>query len=282
MDTRRASQDALVTGFGIATSLAVAYGLSTLEVWYGVSLYAVMFFWIVPVVAIIAGLLSASGYYFGALLFHHRPSRSVKISMVLVAIAAFFFIHLMTYMRLQIDGALVKDHISFFSYLHESYTHLSLQFRRGAGKGVETGELGLLGYGVAVLQVIGFAGGGSWIFFILADRPHCESCGRYLSKRGKQTRYAKNEQEFSTWTQELMSLMAAGRLQDAIDAHSTFGPKFLWRRRSLRSTLDVRECGICGQHWMRHKLERIKDRWAEDQASRREAFTNEELSFPPA
>ncbi len=70
----RADKQFLIAGMGFATTLLTAVILSIVEIRFDLALYSYMFWFIVPVGAMISGFAAASGYYAGARLFHQKPA----------------------------------------------------------------------------------------------------------------------------------------------------------------------------------------------------------------
>lgn len=71
---KRLAQDLVVTAFGVVTSIATALLLFVVEQSFSVSLYTWTVWFVIPVGAMLAGFVAASGYYAGARLFGHRPT----------------------------------------------------------------------------------------------------------------------------------------------------------------------------------------------------------------
>jgi ABC-type Co2+ transport system permease subunit len=160
---------------------------------------------VIPVGALLSGFAAASGYYFGAKLFHHQPTRLLLCNMISVAITTYFLLNYLNYSLMQIKGQQVSRLISFGQYIGVVLRHQSMEFRiRGAKLG-ETGDLGSLGYVMAVLQVLGFAVRGLCVYWHLRAAPYCEACGKYLKKQSSTTRYTND-------TEKLSSLISTGPL----------------------------------------------------------------------
>jgi hypothetical protein len=164
-------QDFLVIGFGIGTSVLTALILALVETKLGFALYSFMWWFVIPAGALISGFAAASGYYLGAKLFNHRPTRLLLFNIVSVAVTTYFLVNYLNYSLMEIKGQSVSELIPFDKYMDIVLTHQSMEFRvRGAKLG-ETGEMGNWGYFTAVLQILGFAAGGLWCTRISAQ-PH--------------------------------------------------------------------------------------------------------------
>jgi hypothetical protein len=173
-DVSRLFQDFTVSATGAATSFVTAAILVAIERSTGFSYYTLSFLSLgaIPVGAVLSGFVGASGYYLGARLFNHRPTKILLLNMVVISVATFFLIHYFHYYYfLTIEGKPVRDFISFVDFLRIELSH------NGAG-----------GYLYAALQVIGFAAGGLAVFGYLNSLPYCEKCAKYLSAKDSQTR----------------------------------------------------------------------------------------------
>ena len=72
--SRKSGEDLLVGLCGFVTSLITAVILWWVELGFGFAFYSWMFWFIVPVGALLSGFAGASGYYAGARIFSHRPT----------------------------------------------------------------------------------------------------------------------------------------------------------------------------------------------------------------
>ena len=153
---KRAIQDLTVSAFGLITSIITAIILIIIEVYFKLSLYTFMFWFIIPVGAIGAGFVAAGGYYLGARIFGHRPSPLILLNMVLISIGTFFLIHYLSYITLDIDGIPVRTLVPFGTYLDTIITKTSMSIGFRFRSVAETGEVGSWGYAIAIIQVIGF------------------------------------------------------------------------------------------------------------------------------
>jgi hypothetical protein len=112
-DISRVAQDFLVTAIGVFTSIVTAVILVVVDLKFDFSLYSWMFWFVVPVGAILCGFAAASGYYFGARLFNHRPTGVLLLNMAAVSVTTFFVIHYLNYYFMEIDGRSVHNFLPF-------------------------------------------------------------------------------------------------------------------------------------------------------------------------
>ncbi len=249
---------------GLVTSVATAVILWWVSTNFGFAFYTWMLWFVVPVGALLSGFAGASGYLFGAWLLGQRPTKMLLLNIVLASIATFFTIHFLDYATLEIDGKAVSDYVPFLQYLDIQTTSSSMTFRfHGASVG-DTGELGNLGYGIAFLQVLGFACGGFAVFGYLSGLPYCNRCSRYLRIKGKQVRYTGDGEALLENEAKVIELVRGGELATALAKKSSFGEAQYEKGKHLRSTSEVRHCKKCGQHWMKFDVsKRAGDDWKE-------------------
>jgi hypothetical protein len=251
----RTLQDFLVTGAGIVTSVATALILALMESW-GFALYSLTVWFVVPVGAILAGFGAASGYYFGARLFHHRPTRLVLFNVISVAISTYFLINYLNYSWLQIDGQQVSDAIPFSQYLDIVLSNQSMEFRiRGAKLG-ETGNMGGWGVVMAALQVLGFAAGGLGLYRYLRSLPYCSGCAKYFSKESTDKSFVNESND--DWKNVYVGIareLEHGNPQAARNLLIRFGsseaeknPK-LKKNSKLNIQLTLWKCATCPQEF---------------------------------
>jgi hypothetical protein len=276
-DVSRLLQDFVVAGVGAATSLATAAILIAIERSTGFSFYTFMFWFVIPVGAVLSGFVAASGYYLGARLFNHRPTKILLLNMVVISVATFFLIHYFSYYFLTIEGKPVRDFVSFVDFLRIELSHTSVQFGiRAHGIG-EPVELGAWGYLYAALQVVGFAAGGLAVFGHLNSLPYCERCAKYLSAKGSQTRYSHIAGDTAETTKTLVECVATGRFQDAIAIHAREPENA--KDASFRSQIHIKRCKGCNLHWMKFTLSRRdKSVWKVFSEVGFERFTEEPIT----
>ena len=254
--SRKSGEDLLVGLCGFVTSLITAVILWWAEVRFGFAFYSWMFWFIVPVGALLSGFAGASGYYAGSWFFGHRPTPLLLLNVVLASVGTFFTIHYLTYSTLEIEGQAVSDYVPFAQYLDIAIRSTSMEFRFRAAEIGSTGELGGIGYGIAILQILGFAAGGFAVYGYLVSMPYCERCSRYLSGKGKQMRYTGDAEGLQATTVQIFSDFGNGAVASAIQQHKAFGNSTYQKGTHLRSVFEIRHCQKCGQHWVKYVVEK--------------------------
>ncbi len=244
-------QDLGVTALGFCTSLATAILLWLVDITTGFSLYMFSACLVIPVGAMFSGGLAASGYYWGAKLFGRRPTCRLLLYMVCISLFTFFFMHFLTYASMKLLGVGGPEHASFFSHIATVYRESEVRIRH-----TNIGKMGAWAYVEIPLEIIGFALGGLAVYGWLLAQPYCEACSRYMSKKGKQTRYTEDEDAFTALRGQIGELAETGKCQEAIDAHATFGTPKATKNAVIQSRFEVRYCHGCGLHWAGFSVQR--------------------------
>lgn len=246
----RTVQDLIVTGFGIVTSSLTALILALVETKLGFAFYSFMWWLVIPVGALLSGFAAASGYYFGAKVFNHRPTRLMLFNMISVAVTTYFLLNYLNYSFMEVKGQPVSELIPFSQYMDVVLNHQSMEFRiRGAKLG-ETGELGSFGYVTAVLQVLGFAVGGLCVYGHLRSAPFCGACGKYFKKQSSVTRYTNDGDQLKGLYSGLIAELQAGNSVAASQLISGFGAtKQNVKDMKLSAELKLWKCASCPQEF---------------------------------
>ncbi|MGX5831243.1 hypothetical protein [Mesorhizobium sp. 43Arga] len=189
--------------FGVVVSGLITFGLVVLAVIVinhitGFNVFSFSFWVVIPAGAVLTGVAAASGYYFGSLFFHTRPTWFLLVQILIVTAAAQLVIYYGEYRSLVFDdGTMASDVIGFRDYL-DTYLR-SMHFKAGHGGHIDTGEVGDFGYWLAVIDFIGFILGGLFVFFMLQTYPTCWKCTRYLRKITKMGQMFPDHEQFAKY-----------------------------------------------------------------------------------
>lgn len=163
---------------GLATSAAVAIGLTIVAATTGFDAFSLIVRGFIPAGAIASGALAASGYFFAAKHMQVPATKLLALQMFVIAALTQLLVYLLGWAFTSIDG--VPAHmLSFGVYIDRLLTTahelVSIDERH-----FDAGEAGGDGYLYAIIEFIGLMVGGGWIFFALVDQPTCPACGNYL------------------------------------------------------------------------------------------------------
>lgn len=236
-------EDMIVTAFGFATSTGVAWLSWWMAANWDFAIYTWMMWFVVPIGAVACGFAAATGYWIGARLFNHRPSRGILFNIVLVAFTTFFAIHHFHYTNDKVMGRPLSSLMSYSDYLIEVTENMTYKSTKSSSSDAGT-QLGKLGWGVAALQVIGFSVGGFVVYGMLTSVPYCDRCAKYLSQKKTKVAKWKDVTALQPAYDSVLGLMQQGQLQAAIDKHATLGED---RRMGINAMLnfELRKCPTC-------------------------------------
>lgn len=193
-----------VTICGISVSVLTAWLVMVLSRAVEIDLFSVMILFVVPVGAVVTGIVAASGYYFGSLFLHVGPSWSLMIQMVAVAGGTLVLIHYLQYTSLTLDdGRRVSALISFGQYLDVVLTTAHYRITRAQ---LESGQVGGFGYVLAAIQFIGFLVAGFAMFGHLTSKPTCSQCRKYVREIHGQEKQFHSFDDLAQYHDELFTM----------------------------------------------------------------------------
>jgi hypothetical protein len=208
----------------------------------GLNLFTFKLWFIIPAGAICVGMLGASGAILAARYFNIWPTIVDAILMVLVAAATMVFIYYLDYATFILDdGRRITDLIDFRSYVDLVLTKAHVRLGRGAG--VDSGEVGQMGYPLAAIEFVGFLIGGAATFFLIKGLWRCSECGRYLRKlKTKQTK----ELTFDEAT-KVLEFFKAGDLETVQGAMAWAPPMRTFDRKEQKALIsfNLLSCPNC-------------------------------------
>jgi DNA-directed RNA polymerase subunit M/transcription elongation factor TFIIS len=243
-----------VMGFGSVALTGIILGF--LEATTGFAIYSLMLWFIIPIGALLAGFGAASGYYFGAKMFHQKPAGGVAVNMILASIAAYLLVHYVPYYFLEVDGTRIKDTISFWHYLDIDIRHTSLSYKRS----ISTGELGSIwGYLYAIVQLIGFAIGGLSVFGLLLDAPFCAKCSKYLTKSKTQNRYTSEAETLPDRIATFQQMLQDKKYSEAIQFHADEMGIARKSGHHLKTRLVMHKCQSCKGSHLNFETSRLEE-----------------------
>ena len=166
--------------FGAMTS-GVALLLVYLLNLIGFSPMGFYIWFLVPLGALLVGLLAGCGYALGSYFTNVRVRRSMFLIIFAAGVVTFFLAHYITYQSALDQTSVGTEQATFVDYLQficENTTYdIDIHDRDNA-----PWELGLFGYVFKALECAGFAFGGLFPLVILKDVPYCRACQFYRRK----------------------------------------------------------------------------------------------------
>lgn len=187
--------------FGLITFALTVAAVTVLDRLTGFNLFSLSVWVVVPVGAIVTGMAAASGYYFGSLFFHTRPTWFLLVQVLVVAALAMGAIYYFEYATIVLDnGVRVADYVGFQRYMEVRLTSSHLRIGRGQ---TDTGAVGDFGYVLAAIRFVGFVLGGFGTWAILRSQPVCQTCSRYLRKLTSRAQRFEDQNTFGVYWDHL-------------------------------------------------------------------------------
>ena len=197
------SKSLVVTLFGIATAVATAFLNVTIINAAEFDVFSLFLFFIVPVGAIIVGMLATSGFYIGASILHKRADLMMFLLMMIVAAITMFLMYYIQYAMIEFEGIKLSSVMTFKEYMELNLTEMSYSIGRRGRSGVDTGAVGSFGYIIAGVQFLGILAGAFFVYAMLGGKAGCEICGNYFKSKTKRTINLQGEEEIRQFYDDL-------------------------------------------------------------------------------
>jgi hypothetical protein len=248
---------------GLVSSMATAFLDVYLSRLFGFSIFTAMGWFVIPIGAIMLGCVAASGYYFASTWLNSRPSKALLIQMVAVAGATQLLIYYLAFVTTHlIDGRPVSAVLTFGQYLDAILTtgHIQLALAYVPVR-PESGEVGRLGYVLALIQFVGFLLGGAVVWGKLSKLPFCPSCHTYRKKLGTYTRHFFNRPSATNYYERAFASLAS---KDAFLATLADGAEDEVGRKypSFRIQLRLFACPKCKNQELDSTVYEVDDKQA--------------------
>lgn len=248
----------MVTFCGVVTSVLTAAIVFAIHQLTGVNVFTYTLSFIIPIGAILTGMLSVSGYYFAARHFNTKPGVGFFVQMILVGVATQVLIYWSEYTAYMRDLSAIEasEGVRFFEYLTTSLTEARYQVGRRLDDTVVVGQYG---YALAIMQLIGFVLGAVAVYIVLRRQPMCQSCNVYMKPRVKKRHIFANEDDFWLYYNNIRDLDTRSTLfADMVKVSHT--SKVYNGSYRLDDTLYA--CPDCSQQLIQHLVAvRKRDFW---------------------
>ena len=135
--------------------------------------------YVLPIGAVIVGLVAASGYGLASWFSGVKITRSLLLIVLGLQFAAYFAAQYIAFQHMHLVHRSTGSPVGFFEYY--DFVARSIAWKQDNGS---LGQpLGLWGYAVRGLEVIGFVGGGLIVPALLRKAPYCADCQRYMKTK---------------------------------------------------------------------------------------------------
>lgn len=132
--------------------------------------------YILPVGALLVGMVASSGYGIAAWLLGCKISGRLIWSVIALLLCGYAAAHYLEFRLLVSDDAVGDDGMAFSFWTYFDFATRNFRWEEHGKAG---DALGLLGYGLRGLELCGFLGGGAIIPLALRSKPYCDACARY-------------------------------------------------------------------------------------------------------
>ncbi len=252
---------------GLATSVATLW-LHGLLAHNGFDIMGFYVWFIVPVGAIAVGAAAGSGYGITSWLSNSRIGAKLLAIVVVLQIASYLWARHQEFVLVCQENNLQPGvDMTFVEYFDIATRNIAF-----TDKGGKAGPaLGVWGYGIRLLEVIGFTLGGLIVPSVLMSAPFCESCGVYMKKRtlgwlpgGIEPRKIKKKETEAqlAYEQETHAAVASGQArivelreslsqQDSAFLHSALeefrAQQKQINKQHVRYRVNLEHCPRCGE-----------------------------------
>lgn len=230
--------------------------------------------YVLPVGAFIVGLVASSGYGVGSWFSGIKITRSLLWTVLLLQVLAYFAAQYIEFKGLHLVHRSDESPVGFFEYYDFAARSFAWQQKDGSA-----GEpLGMWGYAIRALELVGFVGGSLLVPALLRKAPYCQSCQRYMRTRqlawfpgsvparkvkksdaaGMSAYQAENEKAFAngknTW-ETLRQLGVAGKSAEFRNKLAELQPENKAAQKlPQRFSLKLVHCKRCHGGWLHAHL----------------------------
>lgn len=245
------ARSALVAASGAAASAAAILLAFAVKSATHFDLYSVFLRFVIPVGALLFGVIGGLGCVVAGLQLGVRPGRSMFAFILAAAFAAHLLYYYLDYRTTIVFGMPISRIVPFWRFLHvmnSSWRATSLTSRYSEH------ELGSFGYALFVLQWLGFACAGVFACWMLRTQPACAGCGSMVVHKLEAARFSDDGDLAQDKGDRIAALVEDGDIQPAIDEFAHCGQPTATADAAFRSTITVEKCKGCGKHIVRFRM----------------------------
>lgn len=230
-----------VVAASLVVAVLVSFVLALIETQLRFSLFGLYVLFIIPLGAFVAGMAAAGGYYFAARQLDIRPAGLLGLSLpALLGVVVYVLTHYLIYRRVGGGGG-------FLDFYQARLVNTQYGINSGSGRTV-----GGFGYLLALLEVVGTAAGSWGASALLAAKPYCDDCGRYLDDTGRDHAWFESREDHLAASQAVMGALGAGNESAAWSVLNSIAEPGR-RRRAFQTSLERWGCPSCRRSWFTFK-----------------------------
>lgn len=166
----------LVLGAGLITTTLALFGVYLLRAYAGENIMGWYANYVIPVGAILVGLVAASGYGLASWLAGVKVTTRLLVAIIVLQVAAYFVAQYIEYRSVPPEVRGGRTFWEYFDYVTRKFYFVEKGGKRGQ-------PLGMWGYGLRALEIIGFVIGSLVVPLILWKKAYCAACQVYFRTR---------------------------------------------------------------------------------------------------
>ena len=144
---------------------------------FGFNAMGQYWYYIIPIGALVVGVLAGSGYGIASWRTGFRIGKSTLWAVVAMQLVAYVVAKYIEYLIIASHGGAMP---TFLPYLDEATRNIRFEDEDGS----VGSPLGMLGYGILLLETAAFVGGAVMVPAALRSKAYCDSCGTYMRSKG--------------------------------------------------------------------------------------------------
>lgn len=166
---------------GLLTTILTLVGIYLLDMYAGTNPMGWHANYVIPVGAILVGLIASSGYGIASYLTGLKIRKTLLWAILGLQVAAYFAAQYVGFASLgPLFDRVTRRRVTFVDYFHYTATHFAWKKEVGNGSGE---ALGNAGYFFIGLEILGFALGSLIVPGVLMKHPYCELCQVYMKRK---------------------------------------------------------------------------------------------------
>lgn len=218
---REGAKPVLVIAIGIAVALLLSLGLHVAESAIEWQLRGLSFWVVLPVGAVLNGMIISAGFFGAIRLLNVPPRASTYVAASLAAGALCWLTWIASYLTLTDEtGTPVRDLLGFGEFMKLIIEESSISLGRSGGSAVTAGKWG---YALFAADCVGFMIG-AWATVRMAGaKPYCAKCGRFMARIGRVARSSADPTSAGTTLHAMQAHLRANDPSRALEALGGFG-----------------------------------------------------------
>ncbi len=240
------AKDLIIVIAGCSWMLVSSIALFVIDEKTGWSPQGITVDYILPIGAILTGMVSGVGFWLALRWLDRLPTRWTYASAVFAGVIGFVLIYFFGWWFAEDQGMKLRNALGFPEYLRRVL--VSQRMVELGGGGNKPGfQLGAWAFPLFALEAAGYVLGGCALIRFAAGKQYCRACKRYFKHLGTQCRSSSDAEAAARELHPVIFGLRSGRVQEAVDLHAVSGVSAS-KKELFSSTLVVEACPGCGTH----------------------------------